>query len=314
MPLAPEIAALLPQINAQPQLHQRPLAQLRQVRERIGGQAEPRTVGHVEDRWVEGGGGAPMRVRWYAPEPPGQAARPLPLVLLFHGGGFVFGTIEGSYDHVCRTLCANARCHVVSVGYRLAPEDKFPAAADDGWAALQWVHAHAEEIGADPARVFLAGGSAGGNLAAVTALRARDQGGPAVLGQVLFYPVADYPHPPTASSLEYANGYYLTRADVVWFWEQYLARPEDAGNPYAAPLRASSLSGLPPALVITAGHDPLRDEGECYARRLQESGVPTRLTCHEGMIHGFLAFPTPAAEEALQQTVEWIQQMAAARA
>lgn len=308
-PLAPEIAALLPQINAQPQMHQRPLAQLRQVRERIGGQGEPRPVGHVEDRWIEGGDGAPMRVRLYSP---GRRAQPLPLVLLFHGGGFVFGSIEGNYDHACRVLCADALCHVVSVDYRLAPENKFPAAADDCWAALLWVQRQAPELGADPGRIFMAGGSAGGNLAAVTALRARDLKGPAVRGQVLFYPVADYPHPPTPSSLEFASGYYLTRADVVWFWEQYLGRPQDADSPYAAPLRASSLSGLPPALVITAGCDPLRDEGEQYARRLQQSGVPTELVRHEGMVHGFLAFPTPAAEQALQQAVDWITAVAAA--
>jgi acetyl esterase len=303
MPVAPEIAALLPGIGALPQMHQRPLDQLRQVRERIGGSGDVRPVGQVQDHRIPSAGET-IRVRWYAPQ---GASGPLPLVLLFHGGGFVFGTIEGNYDHVCRTLCADAHCHVASVEYRLAPEAKFPAAVDDAWAALGWAVSNAAALGVDPDRLYVAGGSAGGNLAAVTALRARDQGGPMLRGQVLFYPVTDHPEPATRSSREFAQGYYLTHADMLWFWAQYLARATDASHPYAAPLKAPSLAGLPPALVITAEYDPLRDEGEAYAHRLQQAGVPTRLERFDGMIHGFLAFPTPAAPQALQRAAEWLR-------
>ncbi|MFD0668404.1 alpha/beta hydrolase [Ramlibacter sp. MAHUQ-53] len=309
MTLAPEIAALLPAINAQPPMHQRPLAQLRQPRERIGGAGPVQPVGAVEDRHIDAGDRT-IRVRLYAP-PPGThdapgAPQALPLVVLFHGGGFVFGTIEGNYDHVCRVLCARAGVRVMSVAYRLSPEHKFPAAPDDAWAALQWAVARAGALGVDPARVFVAGGSAGGNLAAVTALRARDLGGPALRGQVLFYPVADHPEPATGSMREFAEGYYLTAADMRWFWAQYLAREADRTHPYAAPLRAERLDGLPPALVLTAGYDPLRDEAERYAQRLQAAGVAVTMRRYEGMVHGFLAFPTPAADQALQQAADWI--------
>jgi acetyl esterase len=306
MPVAPEIAALLPGINALPQMHQRPLAELRQTRERIGGgQAQP--VGAVEDRWIDSAG-RQMRVRLYAPQ---GAQAGLPLLVLFHGGGFVFGTIEGNYDHVSRVLCARAHCRVVSVEYRLAPEDKFPAATDDALAALRWAALHAAQLGADADKLFVIGGSAGGNLAAVTALRARDEHGPRLRGQVLYYPVTDFPEPPTASAREFAQGYYLTHADMHWFWEQYLQDPAQASNPCATPLRAPNLRGLPPALVITAEYDPLRDEGEHYAQRLRDDGVDVTLSRYEGMVHGFLAFPTPLAAQALDQAAEWIRKRSA---
>lgn len=321
MPLAPEIETLLVAFNALPPMHQVPILQLRKTRERLGA-TSGQAVGAVLDRTIPGLAG-PLGLRLYAPEGAVGAESNdgtdgakretalLPLVLFFHGGGFVFGSVEGYYDYVCRFICAHAHCRVISVAYRLAPEDKFPAASDDCYAALQWAVQHADELGVDPSRVFVAGGSAGANLAAVTALRARDTSGPALCGQLLFYPLTDYHTPATASSLACANGYYLTRADVIWFWQQYLHSEADARNPYAAPLQAQTLAQLPPALIITAEFDPLRDEGEQYAQRLREHGVPVTLSRYAGMVHGFLAFPTPQAGMALQEAVQWIESKSA---
>ncbi len=301
MPLAPELENLLAAVNTQPPMHQVPIAQLRETRERIGA-TDVQPVGNIVDRTIPGPGG-PIPLRIYAPE--GEITK-LPLVMFFHGGGFVFGSVDGYYDHVCRVICARARCRVISVAYRLAPENKFPAATDDCYAALQWAVLHGDELGVDTARVFVAGGSAGANLAAVTALRARDVGGPALCGQLLFYPLTDYHTPPTASSLAFANGYYLTRADVIWFIEQYLRNEADTRNPYALPLRAPTLANLPPALVITAEYDPLRDEGERYAQRLRDDGVAVTLSRYAGMVHGFLAFPTDKAAMVFRESVRWI--------
>ena len=204
-------------------------------------------------------------------------------------------------------ICAQAGCRVVSVAYRLAPEHKFPAATDDCYATLLWALSRSAELGIDGSKIFLAGGSAGANLAAVTALRARDAGGPALRGQVLFYPITQYHTPPTASALACANGYYLTRADVIWFWKQYLRDEADTRNPYAVPMQARALDRLPPALVITAEYDPLRDEGEQYAQRLRDHGVAVTLSRYAGMVHGFLAFPTSKAATALDEAVQWIR-------
>lgn len=305
MPLAPEIEVLLRVVNAQPQMHQLPIAQLRQTRARIGATGD-QAVGSAVDRVIQGPGG-PLPLRIYSPDRSG----PLALVLFMHGGGFVFGSIDGYYDHVCRVICAQANCRVISVAYRLAPEDKFPAATDDCYAVLLWAVSHAAELGIDQSRVFVAGGSAGANLATVTALRARDAGGPALRGQVLLYPITQHHTPPTSSSLACATGYYLTRADVVWFWKQYLRDDADTRNPYAIPQQAQSLAGMPPALVISAQYDPLRDEGEQYARRMQNDGVAVTLSRYAGMIHGFLAFPTDKARTALDQCVQWINATAA---
>ena len=308
MPLAPEIAQLLPAINAQPQMHELPLALLRLPRERIGA-TDFQPVATVEDRTIPGPAG-PIAARFYSPT--ADAQDKLPLVLVFHGGGFVFGGIDGYYDHVCRVICMQARCRVISVAYRLAPENKFPAASDDCHAALVWAVENSKRLGIDAAKVFVLGGSAGANLAASTALRARDSAGPALCGQVLFYPMVDFHVPASESCLAYAKGYYLTRADVVWFWKQYLRSDGDADDPYAVPLRAGRLAGLAPALVITAEYDPLRDGGEQYAQRLRDEGVPVVLSRYAGMIHGFMAFPTDRSAAALQQAVEWIASMPAA--
>jgi acetyl esterase len=207
------------------------------------------------------------------------------LLVYFHGGGWVLGGLD-THDSVCRELAHGAGAIVVSVDYRLAPEHKFPAAADDCYAAVVWAAAHATEIGADPTRIAIAGDSAGGNLTCVIALQARDKDGPRLCFQLPVYPVTNHSLD-TPSYRENATGYLLETDSMAWFWGHYLATDADGEHPYASPLRAASLRGLPPALVITAEFDPLRDEGEAYAKRLETAGVPTQLRRFDGMIHGF---------------------------
>jgi acetyl esterase len=223
---------------------------------------------------------------------------PLPLLVLFHGGGFIAGSVQ-SHDATARELCTKAHAIVVSVDYRLAPEHKFPAAAEDCHAALLWVAANAGELGGDATRLAITGDSAGGNLAAAVALMNRDRGGPALALQALVYPVID-PACATASAVANREGFMLTTASMRWMWGLYVESPADFANPYAAPNAAASLAGLPPALVITAEFDPLRDEGEAYGRALAAAGVPVTISRYDGMIHGFASFfdITPWASEA----------------
>jgi len=243
--------------------------------------AEP--VARVEDRVVPGPhGDIPVRV--YAPGPEDGA----PLVVLFHGGGWVVCDLD-SHDGICRALCNASGCVIVSVDYRLAPEHRFPVPAEDCYAATAWLSANASVIGADATRMAVVGDSAGGNLAAVVALMARDRGGPELAAQVLVYPVTDH-SADTPSHRSTGEGYFLKSAEVMWYWDQYLTGPADGANPYASPLRAESVVGLPPALIITAEYDPLRDEGEAYGQRLREAGVPTTVHRYEGMFHSFLSF------------------------
>jgi acetyl esterase len=256
-----------------------------QAREAILGMRElagpPEEVAKVEDRTIPGPSGVQIPFRIYTPS--GQG--PLPVLAYFHGGGWVIGNLE-TVDAPCRALANGAGCVVVSVDYRLAPEHTFPAAAEDCYAATRWVAEHAAELGGDPRRIAVGGDSAGGNLAAVVSLMARDRGGPALVFQLLVYPVTDYSYD-TPSYQENAEGYLLTRGAMVWFWDHYLSGGQDGRHPHASPLRAESLANLPPALVITAEYDPLRDEGEAYAKRLEQAGVPVTLTRYPGMIHGF---------------------------
>jgi acetyl esterase len=238
-------------------------------------------VARVDDHRVPVDGGD-IAVRCYTPAGTG----PFPVHVYFHGGGWVIGDIE-THDGVCRSLANAAACVVVSADYRLAPEHKFPVAVDDAFAATRWVAARAATLGVDGDRMAVGGDSAGGNLAAAVALLSRDRGGPPLALQVLVYPVTQHAFD-TPSYQEHADGYLLTRSAMRWFWNHYLRRPEDGEEPLASPLLARSLHGLPPALVITAEHDPLRDEGEAYAARLREAGVPVTVTRYPGMIHGFL--------------------------
>src|SRR5438552_9359928 len=246
-----------------------------------GGDKEP--VHAVEDRTIPGPAGE-IPVRIYRP----SAATGLPVLVYFHGGGWVICDLE-THDPTCRAISNGADCVVVSVDYRLAPEHKFPAAADDAYAATAWVAAHASELGADASRVAVGGDSAGGNLTAAVALMARDRGGPPLAFQVLVYPVLDLASE-SASRKENGEGYFLTSAGMTWYEEQYLRDDADRKNVLASPLLAGDLTGLPPALVVTAEYDPLRDEGEAYGRRLTEAGVPATVSRYDGMFHGFLAF------------------------
>jgi acetyl esterase len=227
--------------------------------------------------------------RHYAPPQTGTPER-RPLLVFFHGGGFVFGDLE-THDSLCRLLCRSAGSHVLAVDYRLAPENPFPAAVEDARAALAWAHEHAEELGADPARVGVGGDSAGGNLSAVVSQLATHDGGPAPALQLLIYPATDMSTKRRSREL-FSEGFFLTDTEMKWFEASYLgpaAGTEAVFDPRVSPMLADDLSGLPPAIVITAGFDPLRDEGEDYARGLQAAGTPVLLRRYEGFIHGFVS-------------------------
>jgi acetyl esterase len=245
----------------------------------------PPEIGTVKNVTAEGPGGPiPLRVYRPAGVAPGAA---LPALVYYHGGGWVIGDLD-THDVQCRQTAAEAGIVVVAVDYRLAPEHKFPAAVDDSWAATRWVVAHGSELGIDSRRIAVGGDSAGGNLAAVVALMARDAGNaPAIALQVLTYPVTDLSSESKSYS-DFADGYMLTRDSMRWFKNHYLKSSSDADDWRASPLRAASLAGLPPALIITAGFDPLRDEGAAYAARMTEAGGSVDYVCYGGMIHGFM--------------------------
>ena len=209
-----------------------------------------------------------------------------PLVMFLHGGGWVLGDLN-SHDGLCRVLSRDADAVVVSVEYRLAPEFPYPAALDDAMHALRWIAANAGELGASADRLVVAGDSAGGNIAAAIALRVRDEGGPPIAFQLLMYPVTDRAFE-TRSYLDNATGYQLTRSAMIWFWRQYVQDEDPEFEPYTSVLRNPDLSGLPAAYVLTAEYDPLRDEGDAYAERLQSAGVPVIHRHCPGLIHGFL--------------------------
>jgi acetyl esterase len=246
---------------------------------------EPEPVARVENRFIPGPGG-PLPVRIYWPHERTEA--PLPALVYFHGGGFVVCDLD-SHDPTCRAITNSVECVVVSVDYRLAPEHRFPAATEDAYEATLWVTAHAATLGVDANRIAVGGDSAGGNLAAAVALMARDRGVPRLVFQLMVYPVTDLTAMDNSSYRENGDGYFLTTEKMDWYRRQYLADIADAAHPYASPLRADDVSGLPPALVITAEFDPLRDEGEDYASRLAEAGVPAAATRYDGVFHGFFS-------------------------
>jgi acetyl esterase len=260
--------------------------------------AVPTPVRAVENRSIDGADGD-LALRVYRPE----ADAPTGVLVYFHGGGWVIGDLD-SHDETCRRLCRGAGVTVVSVHYRRAPETTFPGAAEDCFAATAWVADHAAELGVDEKRIAVGGDSAGGNLAAAVALMARDRGGPALRFQLLIYPVtaADFE---TTSYRENGEGYLLSRRAMQWFWDQYVPDLDQRGVPYAAPLAAPSLAGLPPALVQTAEYDPLRDEGEAFAAALRRDGVPVTATRYDGLIHGFFGMQeaVAAARPALAEAV-----------
>ena len=289
--LHPKARAIVDQIAALPQL---PTLTPVEARGRpVPLEAAPEAVGSVTARTIPGPGG-PLAIRIYRPKDALRAA-----LVYFHGGGWVLGSLD-SADGSCRALTNRSRCVVISIDYRLAPETKFPGAVDDAYAAVRWVADNATDLRIDPARIAVGGASAGGNLAAAAALVARERGGPKIAFQLLTVPVTELSSK-AASHREFAEGYGLTSADMTWYGTHYVRTAADADDPHASVLRAD-LRGLPPAFVITAECDPLRDDGEAYADRLRALGTRSSYKRYPGMFHGFMGFPAvlPEAAEAFE--------------
>jgi acetyl esterase len=293
--LDPQIAPLLRALNRGfPPVHTMTGAQARAtIRSRFVPPAKPEPVAEVRDDSIHGPDGD-IPVRIYRPD--GDA---LPVLVYAHGGGFVFCDLD-SHDDLCRNIANRIPAVVISVAYRLAPENPWPDAAEDFFTATRWGAENADAIGGDARRVVVGGDSAGGNLAAVTALMARDRGAAPIAGQLLIYPViaADFD---TESYRLFGNGFYNPQPALQWYWDQYVPALADREHPYASPLRAD-LAGLPPAIIVVAGHDPLRDEGFAYADALEAAGVVTVRCPFDGGIHGFMTMPMlDVAQEARRQ-------------
>lgn len=251
-----------------------------QTKKQICGPKEP--VAQIHNVRIPGPGGEiPLRI--YLPE----VDAPLPVLVYFHGGGWVLGDLD-THDPLCRALANAAACIVVAVGYRLAPEHKFPAAVDDALAATYWVASNIAQSGGNPNTLAVGGDSAGGTLATVVARRCAQEGRARLVHQGLIYPVTDLTCFDTASYREFASGYLLTKAEMAWFRSLYLNDIKEAAHPDASPNQASDLRGLPPTLILTAEFDPLRDEGEAYAQQLAQAGVAVRCVRYDGMVHGFI--------------------------
>lgn len=298
MPLDNQIAAMLEQFRGlpEPDYHQLDAAQYRLFCDNLMPPIPGASMHEVLDLRVPGADGE-LDARLYRP----QAQDNLPLLVFFHGGGFVMGTLD-THDNLCRALASQAGAVVVSVAYRLAPEAKFPAAPLDCYAATCWLVEHAAEWGADGQRLALSGDSAGGNLALAVSRLCAQLNGPKVRHQCLFYPVTDAACDSPSFS-DFAEGYFLTGAMMKWFWHQYLESALHGNDPLASPLRAANLAGLPPTTLITAEFDPLRDEGEALARRMQAAGISVRVQRAEGMIHGFISM-APFVDRAAQLLAE----------
>ena len=288
MPLDPQVEAFLAEFadsEAKPFHEMTPDEARRVTREfrQLAGQAEE--VHSVQYDFIPGPT-ADLPVRIYHPNPD-KAKSPLPGLVYFHGGGWVLNNIA-SADNVSRAICNATGCVVVTVNYQKAPEHKYPIPLDDCYAATEWVFANAETLGMDADRIGLIGDSAGGNLAAAVALKARDEAGPKLVCQVLVYPATQYGWD-TPSYRANAEGYLLERPLMEYFWKHYAADPVDGSDPYFAPLAANDHSGLPPALVVSAEFDPLCDEGKEYSEKLSAAGVLVKFSLYQGMIHGFLS-------------------------
>lgn len=295
-PQAKSLLDALAEAEGPPILEAEP-EEVRQAMAALGALSIPEAVRELVDRTVPGPDGD-IPVRIYTPDIASEV--PNPGLVWYHGGGFVIGDLDTT-DGVCRSLCNRAGVVVVSVDYRLAPEQPFPAAVDDAVAALDWVRAEATHLGVDPDRIAVGGDSAGGNLAAVVAQERSDD----VVFQLLVYPTVDLTMS-CPSIDENAEGYLLTKDHMTWFLNHYVGEDVDRRDPRMSPLFAEDLTGLPPAFVITAGYDPLRDEGEAYGERLAEAGVDVDVERFEGMIHAFFQMNgvIEAADAALDQAAE----------
>lgn len=259
-------------------------------------------LAQISDRLIPGNG-PDIKLRLYRPNADGL----LPVLVFFHGGGFVLGDLD-SHDNLCRVLSNRMGAMVVAVDYRRAPEAKFPAAFDDAWTAVNWVAEHADELEIDPSRLMVGGDSAGGNLAANVCLKARDNSGPAIAHQLLFYPVCD--NDLSRNSYREMGSGYLVETDMMrWFWDQYLTTPQDAEKPYCCPLKAADLSKLPAATVVVGGYDPLKDEVLAYVERLRLAGNSVSSLIYPGAIHGFMSFigMLKLSDQALNETVDALQ-------
>lgn len=307
----PDAAAAVAEIQALgvPEWHTLSIESARRIENEVFTPDSFRSLPVVRDLAIPGPGGE-IPIRVYRPRPlagdgSGQTADDaLPVLVFCHGGGWVLGTLD-SAGSICRALARRAECVVASVDYRLAPENPFPAAVEDAYAALSWVARNAGAVGGDPDRIGVGGTSAGGTLAAATALRARDASGPEIAHQLLCYPATDDALD-TDSYREHADGPLLTSADMEWFWSQYLRSPFHAGNSYAVPMRADDATDLPSATVATAGFDPLRDDGIGYADRLEHGGADVTRVHGPGLPHGYLSLlsEVPRADEAMDAVAE----------
>jgi acetyl esterase len=286
MPIDPQIAAMFANAPKWPPVRSRPVVELRKaVRDSSIAIPGPDVrLAAIEDRTIPGPAGD-LPVRIYTPEGSG----PFPVIVYFHGGGWVVGDLD-TQDMIARAFAAGAESILISVDYRLAPENPFPAAPDDAWAATLWAANHMAEIGGDAGRLAVAGDSAGGVLACAVALRARDAGAPKLCAQVNFYGSCNYPSVETASAREFANGPVLTRDDVDYFWSLYLHDPAQQDDYRASPIRAARHDGVAPAFIATAECDPSRDDTEAYAAKLKAAGVEVELKRYAGMVHGFVSW------------------------
>ena len=308
MPLDAIVKGLLDQMAAdpQPKLWELAPAQGREMYRAMAQVLEPPAIaiGKIDNVAMPGPAGE-IKLRIYTPVAGGATA--LPCLVYFHGGGWVIGDLD-THDALCRTLANETGARVVAVDYRLAPEHKFPAAADDAFAAVKWVESNAATLVIDPNRIAVAGDSAGGNLAAVVSLMAKQKGGPRIVHQLLIYPVTQW-KADTGSMNSFAEGYFLERQTMHWFFDQY-ASATDANDWRLSPLAAPDVSGLPRAYVVTAGFDPLKDEGKAYADKLNRAGVAAVYIDYPGMVHGFFNMQAvlPAAREAIADAAKAVRQ------
>ncbi|HEX2916092.1 MAG TPA: alpha/beta hydrolase [Chloroflexia bacterium] len=299
MPLHPTFQAMVEAAANTPPSHTMTIEEVRLANiALIPNLGAPEPVARTEDCEISGPAG-PIPVRIYTPDGTG----PFPILICLHGGGMVAGN-KDVFDNVSRALTNRAGCISISVDYRLAPENKFPVPLEDCYAVLQWATNHGAAVGGDPARVAVLGESAGANLTAGLALLCRDRGGPKMLCQVLVNPLLDYTDRETVSMREFGEGYGLSKKDIKYCVELYTSTDADRVNSYALPMKATNLSNLPPALVLTSEYDPLRDEGEIYADKLREAGVPTIARRYDGVLHGFFIMTTltEPSNQAIEET------------